>query len=907
MKNILLLFLFLIPAFLFAQYPTGTNKSRLGYQTTGDGLIWRGVAADTAVKPRTTANAYFQLDTVNRILRRYIATQGSWQVVGGGSVNIDSLIYATRYWVGSNFFPLEGGTLTGTGGAGFIGLPSQGTAPGTPVSGLNIFAQGSSFNWKGTDGFERQITSSLTGGRNYALPDINGTFALGTGTTDLSARWTGTNTLGAGSWSDNLTRLQAQVPVQFQSWTTAGRPSGVTGYMGYNTTLGYQEFYDGTTWFPTGFWAKSGTAINYAAGKIGINSASPTEEVEMIKTINGSVNYSATNLSTGTSAASGFVAKNSGGGLGSMFKIGTGYSTYKTLTPNSFGVYNNTSGNISFLNDWSGGNIIFAAGGSSTAQMSLISNGKLLLGTTSETDALGFSGTSNGNLNLLSGSSIFSFSGNSNLPYFAVTNGSGVMVFGGHANPTDGGVFGTFSNHKLTLRTNNVNRLEITAGGNLLLGTTTDVSRRLHVSGEARITDTATDPPTGVLGRDNDGDIGTFILGSNLSISSGTLNSTWLKPQLEAGSVTINAATNADLFINNLDSVKFGKTLIRSSNNSLLILNPDVGATGIATFGAGYHTVINGIVNGTDGGTGHIVTGGTVTANTTGSVFGMANGYASNVTNAAYGQADGYNADVTADNGAAFGRNALADETGEMSLGSSIYSKINLWTNTGDIFAKGDVIAEDSVKITTRPSMPSATDIAVYDASGWLGYRDVSTLSNGIISALPLGNVAIAAAGNSLTIGGMSELTLGGTSWEIYSDDFETNIYNAEYAEIAAGTGAKVTLDNTSELVEITGNVTALRESYYEINTTTSPATFSSSIPDNFVNQGSTQASFTFLFPASPEDGQILSITWGNAISTLTLDGNGNTITGSAVTTAVAGTRRQFKYYASAATWIKIY
>lgn len=83
MKNSIILFLFLIPAFLFAQYPATGNKSRLGYQTTGDGLIWRGVAADTVTKPRTTANAYFQLDTVNGILRRYIATLGKWQTVGG--------------------------------------------------------------------------------------------------------------------------------------------------------------------------------------------------------------------------------------------------------------------------------------------------------------------------------------------------------------------------------------------------------------------------------------------------------------------------------------------------------------------------------------------------------------------------------------------------------------------------------------------------------------------------------------------------------------------------------------------------------------------------------------------------------------------------------------------------------
>jgi hypothetical protein len=34
------------------------------------------------------------------------------------------------------------------------------------------------------------------------------------------------------------------------SWTTAGRPtSPATGQMGYNTTLGYPEYYDGTTWY----------------------------------------------------------------------------------------------------------------------------------------------------------------------------------------------------------------------------------------------------------------------------------------------------------------------------------------------------------------------------------------------------------------------------------------------------------------------------------------------------------------------------------------------------------------------------------------------------------------------------------------------------------------------------------
>ena len=224
--------------------------------------------------------------------------------------------------------------------------------------------------------------------------------------------------------------------------------------------------------------------------------------------------------------------------MGYSFKAGSGYTTYKIISANDFGHYSNT-GNISILNDNSGGVIRFAAGGSTTAQMTLGITGGLLLGTTSATDALGLSGSSYANLNLSSGTSIFSFSGNTNQPYFAVTNGT-IQVFGGHANPTDGAVFGSFSNHKLTLRTNNTNRLEITNGGNVLIGTTTDVSRRLHVSGEARITDLATDPPTRIVGADADGDLGALAL-SGLSITSGILTAASIYNLLPVGNTRVDA------------------------------------------------------------------------------------------------------------------------------------------------------------------------------------------------------------------------------------------------------------------------------------------------------------------------------------------------------------------------------
>jgi co-chaperonin GroES (HSP10) len=49
-------------------------------------------------------------------------------------------------------------------------------------------------------------------------------------------------------------------------------------------------------------------------------------------------------------------------------------------------------------------------------------------------------------------------------------------------------------------------------------------ARSLHVEGEARISDLATDTPTRIVGADADGDLGAVTLGTGLSISSGTLN-----------------------------------------------------------------------------------------------------------------------------------------------------------------------------------------------------------------------------------------------------------------------------------------------------------------------------------------------------------------------------------------------
>ena len=78
MKRLVLLSLLLFPIFLFAQYPTFSNKQKLGVQTTGDGLIFRGNTVNNipTYTPSNVNNAYFHLDTTNNKLYLY---NGSWQ------------------------------------------------------------------------------------------------------------------------------------------------------------------------------------------------------------------------------------------------------------------------------------------------------------------------------------------------------------------------------------------------------------------------------------------------------------------------------------------------------------------------------------------------------------------------------------------------------------------------------------------------------------------------------------------------------------------------------------------------------------------------------------------------------------------------------------------------------------
>ena len=199
-------------------------------------------------------------------------------------------------WSGSAYIRLDsdkldkaGDTITGTGGAGYLGAVPQSSAPSAPASGFKLFADSSGrLSWIGTNGFTRTFTgAALTASRTYALPDRSGNMALdieatatlssssGVVTIDLSAdvkRYELTLTENVTSWVFNnppvaanlfkeivITVIQhASAAKTVVSPATTGRTAGGIAWVA-DTTLSSREalvlhcFSDATrTLFPTG-------------------------------------------------------------------------------------------------------------------------------------------------------------------------------------------------------------------------------------------------------------------------------------------------------------------------------------------------------------------------------------------------------------------------------------------------------------------------------------------------------------------------------------------------------------------------------------------------------------------------------------------------------------------------------
>jgi hypothetical protein len=98
-QGLSIVLIILASSFAIAQYPTTGNKQRLGFQTTGDGLVWRGSISDTAsIQPTNNQNAWVIIDTVNLKLYSFDFTSNVWNLIsgaGGLTMPFDSITFNT--------------------------------------------------------------------------------------------------------------------------------------------------------------------------------------------------------------------------------------------------------------------------------------------------------------------------------------------------------------------------------------------------------------------------------------------------------------------------------------------------------------------------------------------------------------------------------------------------------------------------------------------------------------------------------------------------------------------------------------------------------------------------------------------------------------------------------------------
>lgn len=98
-QGLIIAFIVLASSFVFAQFPSTGNKQRLGFQTTADGLVYRGSISDTAsIQPVSNQNAWLIVDTINLKIYSFDFTSNVWNLVGGGSgltMPFDSITFKT--------------------------------------------------------------------------------------------------------------------------------------------------------------------------------------------------------------------------------------------------------------------------------------------------------------------------------------------------------------------------------------------------------------------------------------------------------------------------------------------------------------------------------------------------------------------------------------------------------------------------------------------------------------------------------------------------------------------------------------------------------------------------------------------------------------------------------------------
>lgn len=128
-------------------------------------------------------------------------------------------------------------SVSGTGGAGYVQLLNQSSAPGTPTSSGRVYFDNSNrLSWIGTNGFTRTFDgTSNTASRIYTLPDAAGTVVLNDNSAALTNKTYNGNTWTAGTGI--LTIAAGKTLTASNSISLAGTDSTVMTFPSTSATI----------------------------------------------------------------------------------------------------------------------------------------------------------------------------------------------------------------------------------------------------------------------------------------------------------------------------------------------------------------------------------------------------------------------------------------------------------------------------------------------------------------------------------------------------------------------------------------------------------------------------------------------------------------------------------------------
>ena len=126
---------------LYFRGVTGASKEVVSTNNTYSNPSWISSLGWSKVTSTPTTIAGYGITDYNALFDTRLATKTTSNITEGSN------LYWTNARGDARYFPLTGGTITGTAGNGFIGLNEQSLDPSTPTNAVRIYTDANNVTW----------------------------------------------------------------------------------------------------------------------------------------------------------------------------------------------------------------------------------------------------------------------------------------------------------------------------------------------------------------------------------------------------------------------------------------------------------------------------------------------------------------------------------------------------------------------------------------------------------------------------------------------------------------------------------------------------------------------------------------------------------------------------------------